>query len=276
MVQRDATSDEDHETLINNRQNGRRGRGRGNGGGGMRPMNGGGQERGNRIDNRARGNANQLHEKYKTLARDAQTSGDRVMTEYYLQFADHYFRVLNESRSRFEEQQQRRPQAGWQEDFDGEEGDGQAASDYPNEQGGADREPRYQDRQDGRRGENRQPRDQRHERYDAANGETQRGAEQTYAADGGEEQREERREPARREEGENRPRRGRPRRDYADATPAGLDAERLPAFLVAPGETQAAPSPAASGNAEQAQEEQPRRRRTRRPRADEAGAPVEV
>jgi hypothetical protein len=60
---------------------------------------------GNRQDNRQRGNAAQLLEKYKTLARDAQLAGDRVQTEYYLQYADHYFRVLEESRSRFEEQQ---------------------------------------------------------------------------------------------------------------------------------------------------------------------------
>ena len=94
--------------MINNRQNGRR-RGRGGGqGGAPRPNgSGGGQDRGNRIDNRARGNAAQLHEKYKALARDAQMQGDRVNTEYYLQFADHYFRVLSESRSRFEEQQPR-------------------------------------------------------------------------------------------------------------------------------------------------------------------------
>ena len=58
----------------------------------------GSQDTGNRIDNRARGNAAQLLEKYKTLARDAQMQGDRVNTEYYLQFADHYFRVLAESR----------------------------------------------------------------------------------------------------------------------------------------------------------------------------------
>jgi hypothetical protein len=65
---------------------------------------------GNRQDNRQRGNAAQLLEKYKTLARDAQLAGDRVQTEYYLQYADHYFRVLEENRSRFEEQQaQRRP-----------------------------------------------------------------------------------------------------------------------------------------------------------------------
>ena len=94
--------------MINNRQNGRR-RGRGGGQGGAPRPNGssGGQDRGNRIDNRARGNAAQLHEKYKALARDAQMQGDRVNTEYYLQFADHYFRVLSESRSRFEEQQPR-------------------------------------------------------------------------------------------------------------------------------------------------------------------------
>src|SRR3546814_13681952 len=39
--------------------------------------------------------------------RDAQMQGDRVNTEYYLQFADHYFRVLNENRSRVEEHQRR-------------------------------------------------------------------------------------------------------------------------------------------------------------------------
>jgi hypothetical protein len=112
--------------LINNRQNGRR-RGRG----GTRPPNGsnGGPERGNRLDNRARGNANQLHEKYKTLARDAQTQGDRVMTEYYLQFADHYFRVLSESRSRFEEQRPRSSRDD-QQDYDDEDGDGEMNAAY--------------------------------------------------------------------------------------------------------------------------------------------------
>ena len=38
------------------------------------------------------------------MARDSQLAGDRVQSEYYLQFADHYFRVLSESRARFEEQ----------------------------------------------------------------------------------------------------------------------------------------------------------------------------
>ena len=88
--------------MINNRQGGRR-RGRG----GQRGQNLGGQP-GNRQDNRQRGNAAQLLEKYKSLARDAQLAGHRVQTEYYLQYADHYFRVLNENRARFEDQRRQR------------------------------------------------------------------------------------------------------------------------------------------------------------------------
>ena len=42
------------------------------------------------------------------MARDAQLAGDRVQTEYYLQFADHYFRVLGEARPRFDEQKRGR------------------------------------------------------------------------------------------------------------------------------------------------------------------------
>ena len=87
--------------MINNRQGGRR---RGRGGGPRGGQNLGGQPGGNRQDNRQRGNAAQLLEKYKSMARDAQLAGDRVQSEYYLQFADHYFRVLSESRARFEDQ----------------------------------------------------------------------------------------------------------------------------------------------------------------------------
>src|SRR5687768_3633548 len=112
----DGVATKDHQTraysLINNRQNGRR---RGRGGGPRSP--GGAPNPGNRQDNRSRGNASQLHEKYKALARDSQLAGDRVQTEYYLQFADHYFRVLNESRARFEEQRPRRDDF-MSEDFD--------------------------------------------------------------------------------------------------------------------------------------------------------------
>ncbi|WP_425228898.1 DUF4167 domain-containing protein [Sphingomonas sp.] len=104
--------------MINNRQAGRR---RGRGGGNNSGRQGGGQQgNGSRIDSRARGNATQLYEKYKNMAADAQRAGDRVNTEYYLQFADHYFRVLSEQRGRFEDQQQ--PRRGRDEfDYDGEE-----------------------------------------------------------------------------------------------------------------------------------------------------------
>ena len=60
-----------------------------------------GGQPGNRQDNRQRGNAAQLLEKYKNMARDAQLAGDRVQSEYYLQFADHYYRMLGESRARY-------------------------------------------------------------------------------------------------------------------------------------------------------------------------------
>ena len=104
---------------MNNRQAGRR-RGRG----GQRPGTGSGsRDNGNRIDNRSRGNAAQLLEKYKSLASDAQRSGDRVNTEYYLQFADHYFRVLAETRSRFEENRRPGEEEGNNEDEFGYEGE---------------------------------------------------------------------------------------------------------------------------------------------------------
>lgn len=148
--------------MINNRQAGRR-RGRG----GQRSQGGGnpgrGPENGNRIDNRARGNAAQLLEKYKTLARDAQMQGDRVNTEYYLQFADHYFRVLAETRSRFEENQPRRSQNDQFEDGDDEDFDGnvEGLSD--------DRADPYQGDRGNDRGE-RNDRSDRNDRADRSNG----------------------------------------------------------------------------------------------------------
>jgi len=51
---------------------------------------------GNRNEPKVRGNPKQLLEKYKNQAREAKQAGDRVMAEYYYQFADHYQRVLNE------------------------------------------------------------------------------------------------------------------------------------------------------------------------------------
>lgn len=102
----------------NNNNNGRRFRGRPNngggggnhnhnGGGGNHHHNNGGGNRGrvnprmqtfdsNGPEVRIRGNAFQINEKYTTLARDAMSSGDRVLAESYLQHAEHYQRMINE------------------------------------------------------------------------------------------------------------------------------------------------------------------------------------
>ena len=45
--------------------------------------------------NKVRGNASQLYERYSGLARDAHSAGDRIAAEGYLQYAEHYYRVLN-------------------------------------------------------------------------------------------------------------------------------------------------------------------------------------
>jgi len=78
------------------------GGGGGGGGGGMRhhvasgtPLNRNHVFDSNGPDIRVRGTAQQLFEKYLQLGRDATSGGDRVMAEGYLQYAEHYFRVLN-------------------------------------------------------------------------------------------------------------------------------------------------------------------------------------
>lgn len=48
----------------------------------------------NGPDVKIRGNAQVIADKYTTLARDAQSAGDRVMAENYLQHAEHYNRII--------------------------------------------------------------------------------------------------------------------------------------------------------------------------------------
>jgi hypothetical protein len=48
----------------------------------------------NGPDVKVRGNAAHIAEKYLQLARDAQSSGDPVLAENYLQHAEHYFRIV--------------------------------------------------------------------------------------------------------------------------------------------------------------------------------------
>lgn len=221
--------------MINNRQQGRR-RGRG----GQRPQGNPGQPGGgNRIDNRARGNAQQLHEKYRNLAQESQRSGDRVTTEYYLQFADHYFRVLSESRARFEDQNQRRPQGENEDEYDGEGGDDEFAPRVQQQ----NQQPRYEERRE------RTP-----ERAQADGERVERGEQDRDGEDG---QRRQRR-PRNRNRDESEPR--------AQANDPGetFEADRLPPSIAPVG-----------SDTDEGGEAQPRRR-GRRPRLESANDPVEV
>ena len=44
-------------------------------------------------------NASKLIEKYNDLAREASSNGDKILSENYLQHADHFTRILNERES---------------------------------------------------------------------------------------------------------------------------------------------------------------------------------
>ena len=157
-----------------------------------------GRSDGNRQDNRQRGNAAQLLEKYKALARDMQLAGDRVQTEYYLQFADHYFRVLEEGRSRFDEQDQRRRRD--QDDDEGSDESANAAGE------GSDDNERDEQRPAPRRERNRQdgPRGERPERNDGERAERQEQPQRAERQDRGERPMRPRREPVQQEGGEER------------------------------------------------------------------------
>ena len=73
-----------------------RGRNRRSGGGGNNPNR---HYESNGPDVKIRGSAQQVLEKYLQYARDAQTSGDRVMSEAYFQHAEHYQRLLSAMQS---------------------------------------------------------------------------------------------------------------------------------------------------------------------------------
>lgn len=55
----------------------------------------------NGPDVKIRGTASHIAEKYQQLARDAQSSGDPVSAENYLQHAEHYFRLIAAAQEQF-------------------------------------------------------------------------------------------------------------------------------------------------------------------------------
>ena len=62
-----------------------------------------------KIPNRNNHNATKLIEKYNNLAREALSSGDKILSENYFQYADHFTRISNEQenlrRNKFENNQ---------------------------------------------------------------------------------------------------------------------------------------------------------------------------
>lgn len=252
----------------NNRGNNNRRRGRGNRQGG-----GGGGQQLNRIDSRARGNAPQLLEKYRKLAQDAHMNGDRVQAEYYLQFADHYFRVIADQRQRQEEQRRPRDER-WQEGAEGEReeqddaGDFSADSDFPSFD-----QPVYTRRE-------REDRPRREEREEEAPRSDEDGGEERSAGNpyepaenpfvrGGREDRGERSERGNRG---LRPRRDdrRPRREErdgdGDGEAAGLDPSLLPPAI---GNREEAPAADEAPEAEAKPRRKPLRRKPATDGADE-------
>ena len=79
-----------------------------------------------------RGTATQVYEKYLQLARDANSSGDRVMAENYLQHAEHYFRIMQEQQAA---QQQYHQQNQFNQQNQQNRAPGQGEQPYPQRNG---------------------------------------------------------------------------------------------------------------------------------------------
>ncbi|MBX3578765.1 MAG: DUF4167 domain-containing protein [Rhizobiaceae bacterium] len=92
----------------------------------------------NGPDVKIRGSAQQIAEKYATLARDAMSSGDRVMAENYLQHAEHYNRIIAAAQAQMPIQNFQPQQRGddFDDDFD-DESDGTSPAQ------GSDQQPQY-------------------------------------------------------------------------------------------------------------------------------------
>ena len=113
-------------------QKSNRSRGRGNRKGG-----GGGGNNINRVydsagpDGKVRGTPQQIIDKYLSLARDAQTSGDRVAAENFLQHAEHYQRILIQATAS-QEQARREAQEAATEQSDRSNDSGADAAQHKN------------------------------------------------------------------------------------------------------------------------------------------------
>src|SRR4029453_5026854 len=89
----------------------------------------------NGPDVKIRGTPAHIAEKYLTLARDAQSSGDPVLAENYLQHAEHYNRIIMAYRDQLQQQGGDMNGNGQRIRVPGESGDG---DDFGDEDGGDD------------------------------------------------------------------------------------------------------------------------------------------
>lgn len=217
-----------------------RGRGRKPGGGGGNYHNnnqggggGGGHYHPNRSldsngpETKVRGTASHINERYLQLARDAASSGDRVLSENYLQHADHYFRLWRSMQPAVPVQQ---PQQNYNDsgDYEGEDERTQEAEggeeaemrgdgdEQPDAEHQGDRQREGGDRGDGDRG----PRRGRNRRRFSPDGERQGGheardTESREPREGGESPRETR-EHRDREPRRDRPENSEPRRERTE------------------------------------------------------------
>lgn len=238
-------------------QQNKRGRGRGgsnNSGGGGGNFN---RKGGNPLtrtydssgpDVKIRGTAQHIAEKYAALARDAQSSGDRVMAENYLQHAEHYNRIIATAQAQMQERFQRDDRGEFQ-DREGQDGDDIETNEGDDE--GSFRQQSSAEGQSQRR-DNQQPREQRdHQRQNRRERDPLPAADATPAIDGSgpqpviegipaevavesEEQGAQRERQPRRRNAGNRPRR--PRRGEEGATSEAGAAESQPELADAPGE----------------------------------------
>ena len=92
----------------------------GGGGGGPRPPHRSQTFDSNGPSVKIRGNAYQVFERYLALAREAQSSGDRIAAENFYQHAEHYFRMMNANGEAFQRQQQQQQMQPEGEPMDGE------------------------------------------------------------------------------------------------------------------------------------------------------------
>jgi hypothetical protein len=281
-----------------------RGRNRGGGGGGKPQQNANRAFDSNGPDGvKVRGNAQHVFEKYQQLARDAASSGDRVLAENYLQHAEHYFRLLRAI-------QPQRPAAeilgrdqfasGYDIDFEdeGAQAQSEAADEAAEAQGDGEARERDQrrDRDERPRGEwqgrDREGGDQRRDRDDRprGDGEGRQGRRDRWQRDRDRPDRDrpdrDRRDDRPRAEGDGDQRRDRPERGERPARDPlavvepqggggfGESESRGPVLRDAEGGESHAPAflqASAAPRPESSDEKPARPARRRRPRSFEAG-----